>query len=364
MEIIQDRRGTDDILEAMRCFLENVAFWDSATGNVHVASRSKQFIAQVRRMPLHELVAIYPHGTVEDGGEKLGYVLYYHGEDLDKDTGRDALAFGITALRLSLGGRRYLIKEDQSTRAEVVRGLVAGNRKLSEKAIRRAGSMGWQLSGPVAAIVAEHTGSGDLAGAIAVLSGWIRSRYPSAIQGTVSDDLVVVIQAEDHGWRNRLEKELVEYVGASDARGPFKIGVGSAVSSMDIRHSYSQAQEAIDMGQRMGQRSVVFWEDMEVLGIIGSIPWDDRTRGFVSGYMSGLRQERNKDLTASLRALVRRSWNLKAAAEDLSIHYNTMRYRYDKIASITGLRDDDPWARIGLSLATLLDELSENMGRK
>ena len=364
MEIIQDRRGTEDILEAMRCFLENVAFWDSATGNVHVASRSKQFIAQVRRMPLHELVAIYPHGTVEDGGEKLGYVLYYHGEDMDKDTGRDALAFGITALRLSLGGRRYLIKEDQSTRDEVVRGLVAGNRKLSEKAIRRAGSMGWQLSGPIAAIVAEHTGSGDLAGAIAVLSGWIRSRYPSAIQGTVSDDLVVVIQAEDHGWRNRLEKELVEYVGASNARGPFKIGVGSAVSSMDIRHSYSQAQEAIDMGQRMGQRSVVFWEDMEVLGIIGSIPWDDRTRGFVSGYMSGLRQEKNKDLTASLRALVRRSWNLKAAAEDLSIHYNTMRYRYDKIASITDLRDDNPWARIGLSLATLLDELSENMGRK
>lgn len=364
MEIIQDRRGTDDILEAMRGFLENVAFWDSATGNVHVASRSKQFIAQVRRMPLHELVAIYPHGTVEDGGERLGYVLYYHGEDLDKDTGKDALAFGITSLRLSLGGRRNLIGEDQQIRDEVVRGLIAGNKKLSEKAIRRAGSMGWQLSGPVAAIVAEHTGAGDLSGAIGMLSGWIRSRYPNAIQGTVNDNLVVVIQAEDQGWRNRLEKGLVEYAGSSSSRGPFRIGVGSAVSPMDLRHSHIQAQEAIDIGQRMGQRSVVFWEDMEVLGIIGSIPWDDRTRRFVSGYMSPLRQEKNKDLIASLRALVRRSWNLKAAAEDLSIHYNTMRYRYDKIASLTGISDDDPLARIGLSLAVLLDEVSEDIGQR
>lgn len=362
MELIRDRRGTEDILEAMRGFLENVAFWDSATGNVHVASRSEQFIAQVRRMPLHELVAIYPHGTVEEGGERLGYLLYYHGEDLDRATGEDSLAFGLTALRLSLGGRRQLIREDQQIREELVRGLIAGNKKLAEKAIRKAGSMGWQLSGPVAAVVAEPVG-GDISSAIGLLASWLRSRHPGAIQGTFMDDLVVVVPAEDSLWRRKLERDLSEYGGASKAKAGFRIGVGSPATPMDLGKSYLQAREAMDMGQRMG-RPVAFWEDMEVLGVLSSVPWDDGTRVFVDSRLSGIKSESDGELLRSLRALVRRSWNLKAAAADLSIHYNTMRYRLEKILSITGLNDDNPWTRISLGLAVLLDEISEDMGRK
>lgn len=363
MELIQERRGTEEILEAMGGFLQNVAFWDSATGNIHVASRSKQFIAQVRRMPLHELIAIYPHGTVEEGGERLGYVLYYHGEEVSETTVKEALAFGLTALRLSLGGRRHIIKEGQQIREEVVRGLIAGNKRLSDKAIRKAGSMGWQLSGPVAAVIAEHTGSGDLSVAIGQFSGWLRSRYPSAIQGTVSDDLVVVIPAEDAEWRSKLEQGLTEYVGSAKAV-PFRIGVGSAVPPMELGISHIQARTAVDMGRRMGQTAVTFWEDMEVLGILSSIPWNDDTKGFVKRRLEKLRPGRERDLLQSLRALVRRSWNMKDASRDLSIHYNTMRYRYDKIASLTDLKDEEPWSRIGLFLAVLLDELSEDMGRK
>ncbi|SMG38007.1 PucR family transcriptional regulator [Dethiosulfovibrio salsuginis] len=363
MELIQDRKGTEDILEAMRGFLQNVAFWDSITGNVHVASRSKRFIAQVRQMPLHELVAIYPHGTVEEGGEKLGYVLYYHGEELDRTTGEEALAFGLTALRVSLGGRRHLIQENQQVKEEVVRGLVAGNKKLAERAIRKAGSMGWQMSGAVAAVVAEHTGVGDLSGAIGLLSGWFRSRRPGGIQGTVNDDLVLIVPAEDPGWKGKLEQELMDYVGLSKSKVPFMIGVGSEVAPMDLGVSYSQAREATEMGQRIG-RSVAFWEDMEVLGILSSVPWTDRTRGFIERRLGAIKSEKDGEPLRSLRALVRRSWNLKAAAADLSIHYNTMRYRYEKLLSATGLDDDNPWARIGLGLAVLLDEVSEDMGRK
>lgn len=366
MKVIQDGRGVEDILEAMKIFLENVAFWDGITGNVHVASRSENFITQVRRLPLHELVAIYPHGTVEDGGDKLGYVLYYHGEGLDQKTRSEALSFGLTALRLSLGGRRQVLREDQHIREEIVRGLAAGNRKLAEKVIRKANNMGWHVSGSMVAMVAEHRGGGDLSGSIGFLSGWLKSRYPNAIQGTVADDLVVLTSATDLGWKKKLEQDLAEYVGSSSTKVPFRIGVGSVASDpMDFGKSYLQARKSIDMGRRMiGHKTVMFWDDMEVMEVLASVPWNDRTRGFIDRYLGNLAMEKDRELLLSLRSLVRSSWNLKVAARDLSIHYNTMRYRYDKITSITGINDDDPWTRTSVTLAVLLDEISEDLGRK
>ncbi len=363
MDIIQERGGVEEILEAMAGFLENTAFWDTSTGNIHIASRSEQFIAQMRRMPLHELVAIYPHGTVEDGGERLGYMFYYHeGDGLSQESRDLALKFGLTALKFSLGGRRYLLKEDRRIREELVRGVLAGNKRLAEKNIKKAAMAGWHLPESAVVTVAEFRGNGDPSGPIEILGGWLRSRYPQGIQATIADDLVALIPCQEGEWALRLKEALSEYTTSSHSKYPFRIGIGSPASNpMEYRKSHEEARAAIEIAQRLTEGDVVFWRDMETLDLLSSIPWNERTKAFVKKYLGDL--DREGELASSLRALVKYGWNMKCAASALSIHYNTMRYRYDKIGSVINM-EDDPWMRLNITLAVILDELAEKMRRK
>ncbi|NLL88158.1 MAG: PucR family transcriptional regulator [Firmicutes bacterium] len=66
--------------------------------------------------------------------------------------------------------------------------------------------------------------------------------------------------------------------------------------------------------------------------------------------------DRNKktDFIQTLKIFLRHNCNLKKAAEELFIHYNTLRYRIAKIEEITGLNLDCAEQRFCLQVALRL----------
>ncbi|MBV9292835.1 MAG: helix-turn-helix domain-containing protein [Frankiales bacterium] len=63
--------------------------------------------------------------------------------------------------------------------------------------------------------------------------------------------------------------------------------------------------------------------------------------------------EHTKSYVATLRALARASWDNVAAARELNLHPNSLRYRLRRIEELTGLVLDDPAHRLLLSLHLL-----------
>ena len=52
----------------------------------------------------------------------------------------------------------------------------------------------------------------------------------------------------------------------------------------------------------------------------------------------------------TLHTFVRHSWNLTAVSKELWLHYNSMKYRYNKIAALLGKNLDDPEVRFKLTV--------------
>lgn len=70
-------------------------------------------------------------------------------------------------------------------------------------------------------------------------------------------------------------------------------------------------------------------------------------------------RENNTEYIRTLRALVDNDWNLKATADKLYIHYNTMKYRFEKICEILNINLKDKENKFSMELALKLMSMAD-----
>ena len=69
--------------------------------------------------------------------------------------------------------------------------------------------------------------------------------------------------------------------------------------------------------------------------------------------------EESDSLLNTLFCIISNNWQLRAVAERMNLHYNTVKYRYKKIGETTGMDIDAPSVRINLSFAMELYKLNK-----
>lgn len=368
MELITFKKNVEDIVSAIGNFLGNVAYWDKTTGNIHISSRSDKFTGQIKGMPIHELISIYPHGTVEDRGDTYGYLFYYQDpKDQEDLLEKEALNFGITALRLATGNRKGWLDEEQKIREEVLQGLLVNNIKLVRKTLRKAASLGWHLKGPIVAMVIEISQSERTTDRDHFIAGWLKSRFPHGLQGWFSDDMVMLLPLKDtdKNWRNNLKNTMEGLIRTLKDKTPNSItiytGVGSSVENIEeCGRSHTEAREAITISRRYDKGSVAIWDNMGIYRLLSHIP-EEESKKFVERYLSPLeKNDKNGELKRTIRALANCNWHMKEAAKKLDIHYNTMRYRFNQIEKRLSLSPIDSETKLNLSIAVILDEIEKD----
>ena len=62
-------------------------------------------------------------------------------------------------------------------------------------------------------------------------------------------------------------------------------------------------------------------------------------------------QQYRTALFSSLQTMIRCSWNLRHAAQELYIHYNSAKYRYQKICELLNMDLRDPEQRLNMEIA-------------
>ena len=75
-----------------------------------------------------------------------------------------------------------------------------------------------------------------------------------------------------------------------------------------------------------------------------------------------LASEGARELIRTLEVYFEHNTNLSQAAEALFIHRNTLIYRMERIASLTGLDLDDPETRLAMQLALHIYRMVEKSG--
>ncbi len=150
---------------------------------------------------------------------------------------------------------------------------------------------------------------------------------------------------------------------AGIGKAPCDLGVSRAVEGvLALREAIEQATAALALGQRMNLISPYYYEDLGLYRLLLSLHGRAELRRFYEetlGPLVAYDRAHAADLVLTLEAFFRENANASQTARALNVHRNTLAYRLQRIAEITGLDLADPEARLVLQLALKVRHLAE-----
>lgn len=141
-------------------------------------------------------------------------------------------------------------------------------------------------------------------------------------------------------------------------------GVGTASHDLSTwRTSFRQAGQALEMARRLEKRKPLYFPDLSVYRLLLQIEhnpeliaFQDETLGPLLSYEGG------EELIHTLEAYFEHHGNLSKTAEALFIHRNTLIYRMERIAGITGLDLSKHETRLAIQLALHIYRMTRSYG--
>lgn len=235
---------------------------------------------------------------------------------------------------------------------------------------RRAAGFGWDLdrrlivlavrldtpSEPV--IPDEVTRRTPLIGA---MRRAILDRDPAAAIARFSHEVVIVTAAFDGSdgrdearrFSRRLIDDATRTVG-----GTLSAGLSRPVETVtDISRAYEQATRALVIGRGIhGPGALAHFDDLGAYRVLSLVEDHAELRSFATEVLGELAADTDgaEDLRRTLQTLLDTGGNVAEAARQLHFHYNTLRYRVDKLESIVGPFTTDARIRLDVHLALMV----------
>ncbi len=203
-----------------------------------------------------------------------------------------------------------------------------------------------------------------------LLGQLLERTWPGAVPVTRSDSIVLILPEGRVavGEQHRRLEQVLDAAGAAMRGGirPTLIAVGSqARSAEELRRSLEETDLVVMAGRLVGDRRVVFVEDLGLLRLLAQPAGAADIRRFVSETLGpldgGPGSGGSRDWVPFLEALVASNFSVKQAARRAGVHLNTARYRATRIEEKLGIDFDDAEARLNLMVALRLREVGTDL---
>ncbi len=285
------------------------------------------------------------------------------------DADRYCLERAATVAALAVTKRLAVAAVEDRYRADFLRELITGRVPNLQQAVNHASGLGWDVDRPMVVAVAELD-PGQVALSSSGLdlrpvqerfvTAWqtvLRSRDPGAPVASLLTEVVVLLGAPPDGDLAALLAELDRHVAGDRGGGriTFSLGLSRvAAGPADLPRAYEQARAAVRIGRRLqasGARAT--FDQLGTYRLLALIPDSDELRGFVSDVLGELALDNPEaaDLRHTLETLLDNNGNVAESARQLHYHYNTLRYRIEKLERMLGPFTTSPALRLDLTLA-------------
>jgi sugar diacid utilization regulator len=278
----------------------------------------------------------------------LGWVILH-----DPDSHADrldivALEHAATVLALEFAHQRVLAETELRLRRDLVEDLLAGTD--DESAFLRAEALGHNLRVPHTVTIL-HWRQGVPGDAIATAARrWATNARMHSL--AARRPTMTVLLTDGTPEPSSLYRAIAADVAAEGA-----IGIGSAAATpSELPRSLAEAQRALQVQEAsMAPYGGRRFEDLGLYRILDRTGDRPEVHDFVMEWLGPLLsydREKNADLVMTLTQYLDCGGNYDAAAQSLTIHRSTLRYRLGRIRDISGRDLQDVEDRLNLHLAT------------
>ena len=169
---------------------------------------------------------------------------------------------------------------------------------------------------------------------------------------------------------SRLENLLCQFKSTwlKDSNSSISIAIGAPVTDiLDVSNSYKQAKTCIDFIRSSGVQDALFiWTKLGIMRLLiataNNKANQEEIKDYIDQYLGGLKQLTPQECSRqleTLEVLLKHGWNLKSAAKDMHVHYNTIRYRLKTLSQLIPVDLDNPETRVEIHIALKLYQLNK-----
>ncbi|BBZ47256.1 PucR family transcriptional regulator [Mycobacterium parmense] len=266
-----------------------------------------------------------------------------------------ALEHAATVLALEFAHHRVLAETELRLRRDLVEDLLAGTD--NESACLRAEALGHDLLVPHTVTVL-HWQRGVSGDAIATAARrWATNARMHSL--AVRRPTMTVLLTDGVPEPSSLYRAIAVDVSCESG----SIGIGSAAATpSELPRSFAEAQRALQVQKEsMSPYGGRRFEDLGLYRILDRAGDRPEVHDFVMEWLGPLLsydRKKNADLVMTLAQYLDCGGNYDAAAESLTIHRSTLRYRLGRIRDISGRDLQDVEDRLNLHIATRIVRIS------
>jgi purine catabolism regulator len=414
-EIVLDGKGLDEIARTLAELLDSAVSIEDATfhllayaGGTDVDKHRRETIARhgtpprvlydpgiqkmlrdvaARRGPMK--VPPFPRLGLERGriiapilaaNQVLGYISVIDHARENEELAFMAVENAAMVVAMAIIKDREVASAESAVRGEFLDDLCEGTYGDQAAALRRARHLGYSLAGHHVLLLVDiddfrgfHRSRALTEDVIQALKreyvkrviGAVRRSFPRALTAGRSDMVLALLPLgpDSTGYEARVRSighQVREAIAEWHPGFTVSVGFSAPVAAPDgVAGSYREVLSMLETLSRFGRRDqVVAAAELGVTGLLASVA-DDRLLDFARRHLGPLfdhDRRRGGDLVETLRAYLETA-EQQAAARRLKVHPNTLRYRLDRIAEISGADLADPETRLNLTVALRVKSL-------
>lgn len=392
LELAINDRSIHQILQTLSTLIqEPTAYVDTVFHKVYFSENVSEDSLYLKGLSyeiiLNEYREKYQCIDVVNKEQKFGYIMLLSDRsdrtypDTDSNIYKTAIEYAsiVIILRMQIRISNRMIEEKYYS--SFVGDLMLNNVKTREEINTRAHLYGWNLDGGgfVAIIDINNikkyylrnldTGTNEKLQKYTdqifdTSIKYIKQAFPSTIYYSQSDFIAFLITGKlPVSVRKTLADTFSQIQHSLLNAVPFTIsmGVGMYVDDIiNIHNSYQQAKQVIQTVYQIQQfNRLFFYDQIGIYRLLFSISSNNEAIEFCDKYVKPLQQyddQHHANLIETLQSIINCGWNLKLASEKLFLHYNSVKYRFQKICDLLeiDLRDNSRHTEIELALKIYL----------
>jgi purine catabolism regulator len=294
-----------------------------------------------------------------------GYLSFIAAGDRFDDLDALVVEHGAVVCALEMARAKAISEIEKKLRGDFLDSLMIGTVAESE-AMAEGDRFGHDMTVPHIALVItwygdKHPSNRRLE---TLVNGLISGRQIHALSRLRENELRLFC-ATDSSTPVQVARQLADEIHAEARRehptAKVAIGIGSlAVRINDWRASYREAAQAADIARRLKSETPLYIGDLGIYTFLAHPDYRDDLRALrdsTIGNLINYDERQRADLLLTLEAFFQCHGNHTQTAEMLSVHRNTLFYRMNRIAEITGLDLNQPDVRLAVHLALKIHRL-------